>query len=613
MELFRTFTIVLGLAFFLDESHVCQAVIDCSQNEVHNVTMYRLPCKYGKARTQYYANCTATYQMLLKSGDIHPNPGPQTTGQKYQHNDEVCTLQKDRICYDTEYLRSLNPNPHIRQYQRLPNDIWNRISDLGISKRKKTRRGKGSKVLNTDLPCATGECTIAQQQAQTTAGKNVKARINSVRQINVHTNSRFLTQEDSNTARSNANLIHVTILKEKHKTRFSLWNARSLKSKGKSISMSDFVIQNRVDVLAITETWLTNSDKDNISLASISNTLPGHEFIHSPRLGTTGGGVGILVRKGFTVTRNESLHFRSFEYLDVTLKTSSTGYFRVVVIYRPPPSTRNKLSPSIFFDEFSSLLEVLQSRSYRLLLTGDFNLHVDNPENATASTFLDLLSSADLKNFVNVPTHKNNHTLDLIISKTDGTVTNISICQALPSDHYAILCDLHLKPPPPQRETVRCRAIQKIDIDSFVNDIASSILLQTGQDDCNLEELCSNYNRELEKILDNHAPVKDKTFTVRHNTPWYTKDLRNAKQERRRLERRANKQNALQIDKDLYKSTCTSRSVRRTIACLSPLKNNTSRAKSTTQIQNNFSRLLTILPTFRLLHVFLNTQALMNL
>ena len=137
--------------------------------------------------------------------------------------------------------------------------------------------------------------------------------------------------------------------------------------------MTNILIRNRVDVIAITETWLTNSDKDNVSLATISHTLPGYEFFHTPRLSSVGGGVGVLVHKGFHVIRNEPLHFRSFEYIDIIVSNTSTGHFRFVIIYRPPPSTRNKLTPAMFFDEFSSLLEVLQSKSCRLLLAGDFN------------------------------------------------------------------------------------------------------------------------------------------------------------------------------------------------------------------------------------------------
>ena len=47
---------------------------------------------------------------------------------------------------------------------------------------------------------------------------------------------------------------------------------------------------------------------------------------------------------------------------------------------------------------------------------GDFNIHVDNAEDTDAIKLIDLLESYGLQQHVTSPTHKHDHTLDLIIT-----------------------------------------------------------------------------------------------------------------------------------------------------------------------------------------------------
>ena len=57
-------------------------------------------------------------------------------------------------------------------------------------------------------------------------------------------------------------------------------------------------------IAAVAETWLTDSSKNNHTLASIRSTLPNFTFQHLTRIGVTGGGLGLLAHKGFNVTLN---------------------------------------------------------------------------------------------------------------------------------------------------------------------------------------------------------------------------------------------------------------------------------------------------------------------
>ncbi len=81
----------------------------------------------------------------------------------------------------------------------------------------------------------------------------------------------------------------------------------------------------------------------------------------------------------------------------------------------------------------------------KVLIVGDFNIHVDNEKDALGSAFIDILNSIGVRQHVSGPTHCRNHTLDLILSH--GTdVNGVEVLQQSDdiSDHYLVLCKLHI-------------------------------------------------------------------------------------------------------------------------------------------------------------------------
>ena len=68
----------------------------------------------------------------------------------------------------------------------------------------------------------------------------------------------------------------------------------------------------------------------------------------------------------------------------------------VVVIYRPLSSAQYPKPFSAFISEFRTFLEEKVTMSGRLIILGDFNIHVDVSSNREAKLFLEML---DLLNF----------------------------------------------------------------------------------------------------------------------------------------------------------------------------------------------------------------------
>ena len=106
-----------------------------------------------------------------------------------------------------------------------------------------------------------------------------------------------------------------------------------------------------------------------------------------------------------------------FEFLISCLKTSLTS-FVYTVIYRP--STQHVTSK--FMEEFSSLLQTIFIYSSTIVITGDFNLHVNDSYAPHVTNFIALLDAFNIRQHVREPTHAIGHTLDLIITVTTASL-----------------------------------------------------------------------------------------------------------------------------------------------------------------------------------------------
>ena len=122
----------------------------------------------------------------------------------------------------------------------------------------------------------------------------------------------------------------------------ALINARSVRNKIPSIIslMTDY----NLDILFITETWLSPLDSPHIAALN----TPSYQFIHNPRNSPhPGGGTGILHTYTLTLSNISHHSFSHSEALSCAISSPFSRTFNTTLFYRPP-------SPSIdtFLDEF---------------------------------------------------------------------------------------------------------------------------------------------------------------------------------------------------------------------------------------------------------------------
>jgi hypothetical protein len=208
----------------------------------------------------------------------------------------------------------------------------------------------------------------------------------------------------------------------------------------------------------------------------------------------------------------------------------------------------------MFLEDFANFLEEKTVLTGKLLLVGDFNFHMDDPKDREAHLFSSLLESFNLIQHVQEPTHKNGHTLDLVITRQgETTVEAVNIHQPFISDHSAIHVKICFPKPARVQQKITFRKLKAIDGTAFCEDIIKSELC-TSQE-TSLCALVDQYDRVLKDILQNHAPLKQRTVTVRPDAPWYNDDIRDAKRKRRKAERMWRKTH-LEIHKQLYAEKC---------------------------------------------------------
>jgi len=219
-----------------------------------------------------------------------------------------------------------------------------------------------------------------------------------------------------------------------------------------------------------------------------------------------------------------------FEYMQIICNTS-TKSFRIIVIYRPPNG-----SFTDFRLEFSGLMERLVTFGSLLLITGDFNIHLDQPETSSVSKFRCLLKSFDLIQHVHSPTHRSQHTLDLLITRSsDCTLSDVHVQDIGLSDHFAVHSVLPLAKPPREVKKIVYRKLRGIDLASLSDDLQASLSVTSAT---NLSAITDHYNTSIRDILNKYAPEKTKVITVRPSAPRYSDEIDAGKKMRRKLERR---------------------------------------------------------------------------
>ena len=182
----------------------------------------------------------------------------------------------------------------------------------------------------------------------------------------------------------------------------------------KSLSILETVLDHKLDILLITETWI-NDEKADV-LGDLNSN--GYTFKNFPREDCRGGGIGLLSSDYLQINNLSHYNSTSFQYITCTIESSQHSCtITLLGCYHPPPSKINTASDAVFIDQFGILLEEIISDAGNLIILGDMNIQVNKPDEVIPHDYLQMIEALDLEQLVTFPTHRSGNTLDHVIKK----------------------------------------------------------------------------------------------------------------------------------------------------------------------------------------------------
>ena len=242
--------------------------------------------------------------------------------------------------------------------------------------------------------------------------KRIKIKQKKTSTIN-HVNFRNLRQVD----KTNEVQQHKT-----EKFQFATVNTRSIKPKEDMIL--EALNEHQIDLLVTTETWLRDTEDDQQWLLGTELNWNGFQTLPVNRKIKKGGGIALTIKDNIKVKHEDSTEYNSFEHAIWNISNKNMPTFTVVAIYQPPSNCQGS-TDATFIDQFTDLLTTLQTKYNNIIILGDINMHMDDPNNQNACILQDSINAFDLTQHVKIPTHNKGHTLDVIITTKSTGFNNV--------------------------------------------------------------------------------------------------------------------------------------------------------------------------------------------
>ena len=204
-----------------------------------------------------------------------------------------------------------------------------------------------------------------------------------------------------------------------------LSNIRSLVPKFDELSM--FLMLNRADLVAISETWL------NEQIDSSFVSITGYDLYHLDRLSGRGGGVCAFVSNNIPCKRRLDLEIANYECMWLWLRPyrlpRPLSAILIAVLYCPPDTCADKQREFVHY--LSETIDCVRDTSpdCGIIVLGDYN-------NLNVS---DLLNQQNLIQVVKDPT-RHNATLDLVVTNMQSWYNEPTVIAPIGgSDHNTVL------------------------------------------------------------------------------------------------------------------------------------------------------------------------------
>ena len=287
-----------------------------------------------------------------------------------------------------------------------------------------------------------------------------------------------------------------------------------------------------IDLAVLTETWLKSEDESWVAGCDLNVNQFRIQTLN--RSNKKVGGLAIVYKHTYKVKKQPNLKkCNSFEYA-IWKVTGKSVTVIILAIYHPPYTKSNLASNTNFIDEFLEFLVHFIPKYQNFIITGDFNLHMDNSNDLYGNILKDNIKALGLDQHVNFPTHHSGHTLDLVITEHHNMSSQIVQCESgkFLSDHCAVVCVLNIKKEDIISETKTFRNQRELDVEKLIT-LFSNINLDSST---HIDGLVEIFQKNVSCILDEYAPEVTRTVIHRKRKPWFNETIQAVKHQLRRRE-----------------------------------------------------------------------------
>ena len=332
-------------------------------------------------------------------------------------------------------------------------------------------------------------------------------------------NCHYYVEDSFNAKVKETNIIPVSL--------FHL-NVRSLQKHFDDVEYYITNLQITFDIIAMSETWLTNS---NCELFNLS----GYTHVYQCRNDRIGGGVSIFINHRWNYVIREDLckNESYIECIFIEIPKGMTHHDNNVLIgsvYRPPNTDIQDFNQAL-----QQIVCTIQRENKLAFMLGDYNVNLLNADNHSGtSTFLDIFYSSGFFPLITKPTRMQNQSFTLIdnifcnkVFDNDNCMIN-GIFYTDISDHFPIFT-LYSDKPKTEKDSI----VIKSRNFSHKNRVNFSNMLQSFDwhqvlNSTSCQEAFSIFHKNFKHMFDKCFPFRVVRSKYYSRKPWLTTGMKNS-------------------------------------------------------------------------------------
>lgn len=283
-------------------------------------------------------------------------------------------------------------------------------------------------------------------------------------------------------------------------------NVRSLQPHLEAVNNT--IVDNELDLLGITETWLT-ADTDDRLLLLRDLTLLRRDYRGR------GSGVGVYIHKSldYSIVHTVSV----IEHLTVKVRIN-TKTFVVCTVYR-----NHDVGYKSFITELESIISQCLVKYESLIILGDFNINALNAGDVMVRTYFDAIQDLSFTQLITEPT-RGKALLDHVLVSDMAMVvqSGVELCEI--SDHDLVYVVVNSKKPHKAPQFLQVRDFSNFDVERFRECLRCSGLHGIYRL-ADIDSKVQIFNETILHLFEMHAPLKSIRVT-KPKSPWLTDNVR---------------------------------------------------------------------------------------